>query len=97
MATWRLETGNGTSNLWLNSFNAGGIKCGDSYCQYDNEEHGMSILKDILIDYVNVYGYDLKSIRQRYCGIHCGDSDLITFTEIFNEELTKQKTKQKTP
>lgn len=47
----------------------------------------MTALTELLKDYVEKYDYDLKSIRQRYCGPSCGEQDLITFTEIYNEEM----------
>lgn len=85
-ATWRIETGNGTSALWQNYNNAGGIKCGNDYCRYKNKEHGYNELKELLLRYRKKYGFDLEAIRYEYCGSHCGEKDLQVFTEIFNEE-----------
>lgn len=87
--TWRIETGNGTSTLWTEYNNAGGIKCGNEYCTYPTQEQGYKSLETLLRGYVDKYGYDLKAIRERYCGIHCGSKDLIEFTKIFKEELQK--------
>ncbi len=86
IATWRLETGNGTSLLWLNSNNPGGIKCGLEYCSYQTQEEGMRALETLLEWYVDEYAYNLEEIRYKYCGQHCGSEDLKTFTEIFNQE-----------
>jgi hypothetical protein len=90
-ATFRLETGNGTSNLWLNYNNAGGIKCGNVYCVYDTKENGLQALKTLLERYIIEFGYDIKSIRNKYCPIYdkgCID-DYENFKEIYNEELEK--------
>ena len=35
-------------------------------------------------------GIDFKSWREEYCGLHCGEQDLNTFIEIYNEEMEKQ-------
>ena len=53
----------------------------------------MDALKSKLTDYVNEFGYDLKAIRYKYCGSHCGDTDLQSFTRIFNQELKKYEDK----
>ncbi|QIK68763.1 glucosaminidase domain-containing protein [Erysipelothrix sp. HDW6C] len=84
-ATFRIETGHGTSSLWLNSNNAGGIKCGVEYCEYQTPQDGMNDLRTLLQSYVERFGYDLKAIRDLYC--QCGYGDLETFTEIYNNEL----------
>lgn len=90
IATWRLETGNGTSPMWLYQNNAGGIKRNGVYHTFDSQESGWKALEDLLYnDYYLVYGLDLRAIRNRYCGIECGEEDLIKFTEIYNEELAK--------
>lgn len=86
-ATWRLETGNGTSSLWTNGHNAGGIKCGQSYCHYETEEEGMQALERLLRIYVDQFGYDFKAIRARYC--QCGPEDYPKFMEIYYEEYGK--------
>lgn len=88
-ATFRIETGNGTSRLWLDYNNAGGIKCGGGYCSYQTQEQGYNALKTLLERYVEKYGYDLKSIREEYCGDHCGSEDLIEFTKIYKEEIRR--------
>lgn len=89
-ATFRLETGNGSSYLWTEHNNAGGIKCGVEYCSYSSKSEGMVSLAQLLERYVDKYGYDLEAIRYEYCGSHCGDGDLQTFTEIFNQEKERR-------
>ena len=89
-ATWRLETGNGTSELWTRFKNPGGIKCGYEYCKYPDTETAWSTLDALLKQYVEKYGYDLESIRNEYCGSHCSSKDLKEFTLIYNEELGKE-------
>lgn len=87
-ATWRLETGNGTSLVWLRYNNAGGIKCGSDYCTYESEEQGLNALEMLLQDYYTVYGTDFKRLRERYCE-NCGIEDLNEFTAIYQEEISK--------
>lgn len=86
-ATWRLETGNGTSYLWASCGNAGGIKQGSEYKCYPNQEQGMSELRGLLTWYVEQFGYDFRAIRDLYC--QCGEQDYINFMQIYNEELQK--------
>lgn len=49
----------------------------------------MAKFEDKLRDYVDEFGYDLKSIRYKYCGAHCGQKDLDSFTRLYNQELKK--------
>lgn len=95
-ATFRIETGNGTSWLWKNANNPGGIKCwgepGESctsgnYKIFPSQEAGLEALEQLLQGYWTKYGMDFKSYRDRYCA--CGGNDLKNFTAIFNEELKK--------
>lgn len=86
-ATWRLETGNGTSYLWEYNNNPGGIKCGTDYCTFSSKDEGMQIFEDLLQDYVDTYGYDFRAIRDRYC--QCGPEDYDKFMEIYYEEYSK--------
>ena len=94
-ATFNLETGYGTSDLWVYNNNAGGYKCNgspneqctqDNYRIFDAKYESILALRELLIDYVNTYGYDLQAIRSRYCE-NCGESDLNTFTELYYKEL----------
>lgn len=89
-ATFRLETGNGTSNMWVNHYNAGGIKCwngNNDYCSYESEEEGLQALESLLESYVRDFGYDFKAIRNKY---NPGDGqDYERFMVIYYEELNK--------
>lgn len=49
----------------------------------------MRALETLLAKYVERYSYDLKAIRNEYCGTHCGTQDLIEFEKIYKEELYK--------
>ena len=86
-ATWRLETGNGTSALWASCNNAGGIKQGFEYKCYPTQEQGVEALRGLLVWYVDRFGYDFKAIRDLYC--QCGEQDYYNFMQIYNEELSK--------
>ena len=81
-ATFRLETGNGTSQLWLKYNNAGGIKCGGEYCEYSNGAEGMQHLENLLRKYVEKFGFNLKAIRD----VYSESDDTKLFTEIYNNE-----------
>lgn len=89
-ATWRLETGNGTSRLWLTQNNAGGVKCGKEYCSYQTKEAGLEALKTLLSRYVDNFGYDLEAIRSVYS--ESNDTEL--FRQIYLEEGGGQNAKQ---
>ena len=87
-ATWRLETGNGTSPMWLNNNNPGGIKLNGVYHTFSSKEEGYQYMRDLLqYNYVDVYGYDIKAIRDVYC--QCGPDDYPKFMQIYEEELNK--------
>ena len=86
-ATFRLETGNSSSSLWLNRNNPGGIKCGSEYCYYDSPEQGMSALNSLLEHYVNKYGYDFEKIRSIYAPNQ--PEDYPKFITIYNEEYNE--------
>lgn len=88
-ATFRLETGNGTSRMWRENFNAGGIKCGGRYCTYSSEQEGLQALRNLLDRYVEEFGYNFEAIRNKYC--QCGPEDYPKFMQIYNEELNKLK------
>lgn len=94
-ATWRIETGNGSSVVWNEKNNAGGIMVGSEYKSYPSKEHGLKALEKLLMAYVKDYRYNLKDIRNEYCGSHCGEEDYLTFKQIFNEEMEKMKWKKK--
>lgn len=89
-ATFRLETGNGKSEVWLQNNNAGGIKCGNEYCSYQTKEQGYKALETLINQYIKKHGFDLSAIRYEYCGSHCGIEDLIEFEKIYQEELNNE-------
>ena len=84
-ATFRLESGNGTSSLWLTHNNPGGIKCGSRYCRYASQEEGLQALRTLLKRYVNRFGYDFEAIRSVYS--ESDDTEL--FRQIYYEERGK--------
>lgn len=86
-ATWRLETGNGTSYLWTAHNNAGGIRYTQEYAHFESQEEGMQVLRELLEWYVDQFGYDFVSIRDMYCD--CGGNDYEIFMQIYNEEMEK--------
>jgi len=90
-ATWRVETGNGTSELWLRNNNAGGMRTNGEWHKYDRQEDGLEAMSNLLATYVNELGYNFKAIRYKYCGAHCGDVDYNSFMRIYNEEINKVK------
>lgn len=53
LATWILETGNGTSELWLTSNNPAGITCGVDYCTYESQKQGLQAMFSLLRYYVS--------------------------------------------
>lgn len=53
LATWILETGNGTSDLWLTSNNPAGITCGADYCKFESQEQGLQAMFTLLRHYVS--------------------------------------------
>lgn len=87
MATWRLETGNGTSRLWLTHNNPGGVKCGSEYCRYSSKEQGLQSLRTLLTKYVDRFGYDFEAIRS----VYSESDDTQLFRQIFYEEKEKLK------
>lgn len=95
-ALFRYETGNGESDLWVYHNNAGGIKCftsldqctSDGFQRYASKEAGMESLRYHVDLYRDQYGDDLRAIRSVYC-YQCGETDVIKFTEIYQEELAK--------
>lgn len=91
-ATWRLETGNGSSYLWNTHFNAGGIKnYNNEYKSYPSKKQGLQALETLLKGYVDLYGYDIKKIRSIYCPTTekgC-EGDYEKFIEIYEGELKK--------
>lgn len=84
---FRLETGNGTSQLWVLNNNPGGIKCGEDYCSYPTKEQGMDALRNLLKWYHKEFGTDYKAATDLYC--QCGEDYYPLFNRIFEEEKEK--------
>lgn len=51
LATWILETGNGSSKMWTQYNNPAGIKCGEDYCSYPSKDAGLAQMFNILNQY----------------------------------------------
>lgn len=91
-ATFRYETGNGTSSMWVNMNNPGGLKCNgpgqqcsaDGYRFFESKKAGLDEKVRLLEGYVDRYGYDFRTIREVYC--QCGPEDYYKFMDIYNEE-----------
>lgn len=63
------------------------------YKHYESKEHGLQALNDLLEQYVDAFGYDIKAIRSTYCPISdegcIGDSE--KFIEIYERELSNER------
>lgn len=67
-AIHRLETGNGTSELWLQNNNAGGLKGKSGYYTYESQEEGYKELFRLLDKYINIYGRrTVKDVSALWC------------------------------
>lgn len=51
LATWILETGNGSSMMWTQNNNPAGIKCGEDYCSYPSKDAGLAQMFNLLNQY----------------------------------------------
>ena len=51
LATWILETGNGSSIMWMQNNNPAGIKCGSDYCSYPSKDAGIAQMFYLLNQY----------------------------------------------
>lgn len=51
LATWILETGNGSSKMWTQHNNPAGIKCGEDYCSYPSKDAGLAQMFHLLNQY----------------------------------------------
>lgn len=51
LATWILETGNGSSEMWQLQNNPAGIKCGQDYCSYLSKDAGLAQMFYLLNQY----------------------------------------------
>lgn len=87
LATWILETGNGTSDLWLTSNNPAGITCGIDYCAYDSQEHGLKAMFQLIRYYINEIGRNtVASVRELWSESDDADRIVEIMEEILNEK-----------
>ena len=57
-----LETGWGSSSVWLTKHNPAGIRCGSRYCRYSTAADGLRRMFEIMADY---YGNGLTTVAQQ--------------------------------
>lgn len=90
--TFKHETGHGESYLWKEKNNPGGIKKTKSeYAIFNSKDDGLNALRELLSEYVEVYGFDYKAIRNRYCPLtdpECAN-DYRDFMQLMEEERTR--------
>ena len=88
--TFVLETGWGESDMWKYQNNPGGIKINGVYHTFASKEEGYDYMRTLLKNrYVDVYGYDIRAIRDVYC--QCGPQDYYTFMEIYEDVLVRME------
>ena len=74
-AVFVLETGWGSSSVWLTKHNPAGIRCGSRYCRYDTATDGLRRMMEIMQDY---YSNGLTTVaQQRALWSETDDTDLI--------------------
>ena len=74
-AVFVLETGWGSSSVWLTKHNPVGIRCGSRYCRYSTAADGLRRMFEIMADY---YGNGLTTVtQQRSLWSEAEDTDLI--------------------
>ena len=61
-AVFVLETGWGSSSVWLTKHNPAGIRCGSRYCRYSTAADGLRRMFEIMADY---YGNGLTTVAQQ--------------------------------
>ena len=61
-AVFVLETGWGSSSVWLTKHNPAGIRCGSRYCRYSTAADGLRRMFEIMTDY---YGNGLTTVAQQ--------------------------------
>ena len=86
-ATWALETGYGTSNLWINSNNPAGIKCGVNYCLYGSKEEGYRAMFDLLVSYTNGNLLTVDQVRGRWSESDDSHKIVSIWNEILKGEI----------
>lgn len=65
-ATFALETGYGTSDLWVYHNNPAGITCGVNYCSYSSQEEGYRAMFDLLSSYTDCNLRTVDQVRERW-------------------------------
>lgn len=74
-AVYVLETGWGSSSVWLTKHNPAGIRCGDRYCSYSTATDGLRRMFEIMADY---YSNGLTTVaKQRSLWSESNDTDQI--------------------
>lgn len=89
--TFNYETGYGTSTMWLEQNNPGGIKgyYSGEYLTYESKTHGLTHLESLLTDkYINTYGHDIIAIRKAYDPNYT-EEQLQDFAHMFKLELER--------
>lgn len=87
LSTFALETGWGTSNLWVYSNNSGGLVCTDGNCDrqyqaYDTKTSGLAHMIAEMHRYIYVYGF---STVEEFRGLWSGNTDCSQFMAIVNQ------------
>lgn len=83
LATWILETGNGTSELWLTSNNPAGITCGEVYCAYETQQQGLQAMFALLRHYAgDLNRRTVKDVRELWSESNDADKILDIMEEI---------------
>ena len=89
--TFNYETGYGTSTMWLEQNNPGGIKgwYSGEYLVYESQTHGLTHLESLLRDkYINTYGYDVIAIRKAYDPNYT-EEQLQEFVQMYKVEFER--------
>lgn len=87
LATFALETGWGTSSLWVNSNNPAGLICTDGYCDgsyqfYSDKTSGMAHMIAEMHRYI--YEYNFSTVEE-FRGLWSGNTDCSQFMAIVNQ------------
>lgn len=61
-AVFVLETGWGSSSVWMTKHNPAGIRCGDRYCSYTTATDGLRRMFEVMQDY---YSNGLATVAQQ--------------------------------
>lgn len=89
-AVWALETGYGTSDLWLLQNNPAGIISTDGsgdYQTYDSKEEGLEAMFDLIRHYCDNGKCTVEEIR----GVWSESDDAALVVDIWKEVIKKNK------